>query len=79
MTWPGCRGALVVRDAVDGETIVTLDDVTRTLSAGDGVISDGDGAAVGIAGVMGGASAEISETTTSVLLEQAWWRPEACR
>ncbi|MFZ1310643.1 MAG: phenylalanine--tRNA ligase subunit beta [Candidatus Microthrix parvicella] len=69
-------GALVVRDAVDGETIVTLDDVTRTLSAGDGVISDGDGAAVGIAGVMGGASTEISETTTSVLLEQAWWRPE---
>ncbi|MCB1027521.1 MAG: phenylalanine--tRNA ligase subunit beta, partial [Microthrixaceae bacterium] len=69
-------GALVVRDGAEGETIETLDDVTRTLSAGDGVIADGTGAAVGIAGVMGGASTEISDATTDVLLELAWWRPE---
>ena len=42
---------------------------------GDGVIADGDDVAVGIAGVMGGASTEISDTTTSVLLEMAWWHP----
>ena len=69
-------GELVVRDGRDGETIETLDGVTRTLSAGDGVIADGTGTAVGIAGVMGGASTEISPSTTDVLLELAWWRPE---
>ena len=69
-------GELIVRDGADGETIETLDGATRTLRAGDGVIADRNGAAVGIAGVMGGASTEISDTTTDVLLEQAWWRPE---
>ena len=49
-------GELVVRDGRDGETIETLDGVTRTLTAGDSVIADGTGTAVGIAGVMGGAS-----------------------
>ena len=55
-------GALRVRWARDGEAITTLDDVERTLTGGrDGVIADGDDRAVGIAGVMGGASTEISE------------------
>ncbi len=66
---------LGVRRAVDGETIVTLDDVERTLRATDGVIVDGNDVAIGIAGVMGGASTEISDTTTDVLLEMAWWDP----
>jgi phenylalanyl-tRNA synthetase beta chain len=71
-------GALRVRWARDGEPITTLDDVERTLTGDrDGVIADGGDVAVGIAGVMGGASTEISETTTSVLLECAWWRPMA--
>lgn len=68
-------GRLRVRRAAEGETIVTLDDVERTLRASDGVIADGDDVAIGIAGVMGGASTEISETTTDVLLEMAWWDP----
>jgi phenylalanyl-tRNA synthetase beta chain len=68
-------GALRVRWARDGETIETLDGVTRTLSADHGVIADGSDIAVGIAGVMGGASTEISDTTTSVLVEMAWWDP----
>ncbi len=70
-------GHLGVRWARDGETIVTLDDVERTLTSGDGVIVDADDVAIGIAGVMGGASTEISDTTTSVLLEMAWWQPMA--
>jgi len=70
-------GALRVRWARPGERIVTLDDVERVLDAGDGVIADGHDQPVGIAGVMGGASTEISSSTTSVLLEMAWWQPLA--
>jgi phenylalanyl-tRNA synthetase beta chain len=71
-------GALRVRWARADETILTLDDVERTLTGGrDGVIADGTDTAVGIAGVMGGASTEISGSTTSVLLECAWWAPMA--
>lgn len=72
-TLPG--GALRVRRARDGERIVTLDGTERTLTADDGVIADGADTAVGIAGVMGGASTEISATTRDVLLELAWWDP----
>ncbi len=68
---PGFR----VRRARDGEQLVTLDDVTRTFTPDDLLICDGDDRAVGIAGVMGGADCEISETTTDVVLEMAWFLP----
>jgi len=68
-------GTLRARWARPGEVIETLDGVERTLSLGDGVIADGDDAAVGIAGVMGGASTEISAETTTVVVEFAWWDP----
>ena len=71
-------GALRIRWARDGESITTLDGVDRTLTAGrDGVICDASDAPIGIAGVMGGASTEISGSTTTVLLECAWWQPMA--
>ena len=66
-------GTLRVRAARDGERIVTLDDVERSVLAEDTLITDGDDVPIGIAGVMGGASTEISESTTSALLEMAWW------
>jgi phenylalanyl-tRNA synthetase beta chain len=70
------RGAtLGVRMAGDGERITTLDGAKRSLTTADGVIVDGDDVPIGLAGVMGGASTEISETTTAVLLELAWWDP----
>ena len=69
------RARIRVRRASDGETITTLDGVHRTLAAGDGVIADGDDEAIGIAGVMGGASTEIDAGTTDVLVEMAWWDP----
>jgi len=69
-------GELRVRWATEGEQILTLDGATRSLTALDGVIADATDTAVGIAGVMGGASTEISATTTDVLLELAWWNPE---
>ncbi len=68
-------GHLRVRRATDGETITTLDGVDRTLTAIDGVIADGTDRAIGIAGVMGGLDTEISDATTDVLLEMAWWDP----
>ena len=69
------NGHLRVRRAHEGEKIVTLDDIERSLVVGDGVIANGDDIAIGIAGVMGGASTEISDSTSDVLLEMAWWDP----
>ncbi|MCY4630179.1 MAG: phenylalanine--tRNA ligase subunit beta [bacterium] len=68
-------GALGVRRAAEGEQVETLDGVVRTLDAGDGVIVDASDRAIGIAGVMGGATVEISSGTQVVLLEAAWWNP----
>ena len=68
-------GPIVVRRARKGEQHTTLDDVERTLDAEDLLITDcqgGHGARVlGIAGVMGGAETEMTETSTNVLLEAA--------
>lgn len=70
-------GALATRWARPGETLVTLDGVERTLEDADGVIVDAEDRPIGLAGVMGGASTEISERTTDVLVEAAWWNPAA--
>tara|TARA_B100001175_G_scaffold306960_1_gene305670 strand:- start:330 stop:2681 length:2352 start_codon:yes stop_codon:yes gene_type:complete len=66
-----------VRWAADGEEIVTLDGVARSLTEQDGVVADGSDLPIGIAGVMGGVSTEISESTSTVALEMAWWNPAA--
>lgn len=63
-------GPIRVRKATAGEQIVTLDDVTRTLHADDLLITD-DSGPIGIAGVMGGATTEIDEATTDIVLEAA--------
>jgi len=68
-------GELGVRMAQKGEQLTTLDGVERTLTSYDGVIVNRDDEAIGLAGVMGGASTEISADTRSVLLEAAWWDP----
>lgn len=70
--------SLRVREAVDGERLVTLDDVERQLEAGDLVIDDADHA-VSLAGVMGGLDTEVAATTTRVLLEAAVWEPTTIR
>lgn len=68
---------LRVRRARPGERLVTLDDVERAFTTDDLLICDAEDTAVGIAGVMGGASSEISHDTTEVLLELAWFDPLA--
>ena len=68
-------GRLNIRRARDGETLVTLDDIERSLVPNDGVITDESDTIISLAGVMGGATTEISDSTTEVLLEMAWWDP----
>ncbi|MFC1916326.1 phenylalanine--tRNA ligase subunit beta [Chloroflexota bacterium] len=65
---------IIVRRARAGETIVSLDSVERTLSRDMLVIADKE-RAVAIAGVMGGANSEVTEGTTSILLEAASFNP----
>ncbi len=69
------EGLIGVRRANDGEIIKTLDGVERELTEIDGVITDADDKPIGIAGVMGGESTEISDATEAVIIEIAWWDP----
>ncbi len=66
------QGPIVVRRATDGEQLTTLDGTRRTMSVEDLVVTD-DSGPIGLGGVMGGESTEISETTTRVLVESAHW------
>lgn len=68
------RGGITVRRAHSGETLTTLDGQVRTLDPEDLLITDESGA-IGLAGVMGGATTEMSEKTTNVLIEAAWFDP----
>ncbi|HWD52511.1 MAG TPA: phenylalanine--tRNA ligase subunit beta [Acidimicrobiales bacterium] len=79
-------GGLLIRRAAAGETITTLDGVTRELgrpgpglgdTGEDCLICDAEGTPVGIGGIMGGASSEIGSGTTRVLLETAYFDPMA--
>lgn len=65
-------GALIVMAAHEGEEMRTLDEVDRKLDAETVLVCDYDDA-VGIAGIMGGQGTEVTEETTSVLLEVATW------
>jgi phenylalanyl-tRNA synthetase beta chain len=68
------QGPLGVRAAEPGEKLTTLDGAVRALEPDDLVITDGRGA-IGLAGVMGGATTEIGDATTEVLLEAAYFTP----
>lgn len=70
-------GGFIVRRAKQGEEIVTLDDVTRTMSEAELMICDADNVPIGIAGIMGAQNTEIRDTTTTVALEMAWFEPHA--
>jgi phenylalanyl-tRNA synthetase beta chain len=66
------EGALIIRAAADGERMTTLDGVERTFDAESVLVCDRAGPS-GIAGIMGGQVSEVSDSTTSVLLEVATW------
>jgi phenylalanyl-tRNA synthetase beta chain len=67
-------GTVIVRRAQTGEKLRTLDGTERTLEPADLLIADAD-RAIALAGIMGGAETEVSEDTTSVLLEAANFEP----
>lgn len=70
--------AIVVRRAGAGETLVTLDGVSRTLTPEMTVIADAE-RAVAVAGVMGGRESEVTDATTDILLEVAYFTPRNVR
>lgn len=72
-------GAIVVRHAANGETFLALDESTHTLTPDDLVIADESGAALALGGVMGGMDSGVTETTTDLLLESAWFTPSGIR
>ena len=67
-------GKIVVRRATKGETLISLDGAERTLSEDMLVIAD-KAKAVALAGVMGSTNSEVTESTTSILLESANFHP----
>ena len=69
---------LIVRRAVEGEKLLTLDGKERILSAHMVVIADAAQPLV-IAGIMGGANAEVEAQTTDIVIEAACFRPQSIR
>ncbi len=68
----GGMPTIITRTAAPGERLTTLDDVDRPLDDFTVLVCDTAGA-LSIAGVMGGLESEISDRTTSILLEGAAW------
>ena len=69
---------VIVKNATEGQKFVTLDGVERTLSAADLMICNAE-EPMCIAGVFGGQDSGISETTTNVFLESAYFDPVSIR
>jgi len=72
------NGKIVVKNAKQGEKFITLDGVERTLSAENLMITNGE-ENLCIAGVFGGLTSGIKETTTDIFLESAYFNPVSVR
>ncbi len=72
-------GSLQVRNASEGETFQALDENSYSLTSVDCVISDDSGSALALAGVMGGLDSGVTEETTELILESAWFTPSEIR
>ncbi|HVG83347.1 MAG TPA: phenylalanine--tRNA ligase subunit beta [Vicinamibacterales bacterium] len=70
--------AIVVRPARTGERLTTLDGKPRTLASDMLVIADASQASA-IGGVMGGAESEVSDATSRIVFEAAWFKPQSVR
>ena len=72
------HGKIIVKNATEGTKFITLDDVERTLSSEDIMISDENGPLC-IAGVMGGKNSGVSEKTSAIFLESAYFNAISVR
>ncbi len=72
------QGKIIVRKAFAGERLVSIDGTQCDLNTDMLVITDPQGP-VAIAGVMGGLDSEVSDTTTTILLEDAYFDPVSIR
>ncbi|MFT3992199.1 MAG: phenylalanine--tRNA ligase subunit beta [Luteolibacter sp.] len=73
------NGELSIRQATEGEKFTALDESEHALTPDDLVISDASGSALALAGVMGGLESGVTETTTDIILESAWFTPQGIR
>jgi len=74
----GIGSHIVIKNANDGDHFVTLDNIERELKSNDVVITDGKEAKC-LGGVMGGLNSEITDNTTSIMLEAAVFDPMTIR
>ncbi|MGL4662329.1 MAG: phenylalanine--tRNA ligase subunit beta [Culicoidibacterales bacterium] len=72
------QGGITVRNAREGEVLVTLDEKERKLETTDTVITDERGP-IALAGVMGGMETEVTDQTKTILLESAYFKDVAIR
>lgn len=72
------ESTLIIRSANKGESMVTLDGQKRILASQDLLICDPE-KPLALAGIMGGSVCEVSETTTDILLESAYFDPKTIR
>lgn len=71
-------GKIVVKNAADNEKFITLDGKERILDSSMLMICDAN-KKIAIAGIMGGANSEISESTKDVIIESAYFNPKSIR
>ena len=72
-------GALDIRMASEGEKFKALDEEEYTLTTDDVVISDTTGEVLALGGIMGGLDSGVTETTTDIILESAYFTPSNIR
>ncbi len=70
---------IIVRKCADGTPFTTLDGIDRKLSDADLMICDGNGDPMCLAGVFGGLDSGVTETTTDIFLESAYFNPTSIR
>ena len=72
-------GGIRVRYAKENESFAALDEQSYTLAPSDCVISDESGNTLALGGVMGGETSGVTNSTTDVILESAWFDPPSIR
>lgn len=70
---------LIVRNAIETEKVITIDQSERKLVDEDIIICDGNSHPIGIAGIMGGFSTEVTQNTKNILIESANFNSESIR